>query len=255
MRFAFIAGRVAVRMLRTVLSCVVTSPSCVLCGSPAGSISLCTGCRILLDAEAERALIKGKRCSCCGRPLISEKGICTTCREKPFFNETDGVFPLFAYVLSKKKLLYAWKIGKQHNLSEVFARYIADIIRTHYPEAAVVPVPPRPGKIKKTGWDQIEDISLYLENIHGIKVLRLLKRTEGVQQKKLSKEERQTHSRHAYILDEKAFIKNKACLPECVVLLDDVITTGNTIAACSRILKETGAFKKVAATALFIVPG
>ncbi|MBQ0166151.1 MAG: ComF family protein [Treponema sp.] len=255
MRFAFFAGRAMVRVLRSFFSgCVVSAP-CVLCGGPAGSISLCNECRRLLDEEADKALQDYKRCVHCGRPLLSEHGVCTSCRENPLFQNVDGVFPLFPYVLSKKKLLYGWKIGRQHNLTEIFAAYLAKVIKTHYPDAVVVPVPPRPGKIKKSGWDQIEDISLYLEHIHHIRVVRLLRRTETMQQKKLSREERSEHSKRSYMLDEKVSGCMGKTLPEHVVLVDDVITTGNTVRACANVLKETDFIKKVSAAALFIVPG
>lgn len=265
-RALFHSGRLLEKVLHTFLSITINSDECVLCGSFAGSADLCSSCRMLLDKEAERALSDGKRCSHCGRPLLSEHEVCTSCRENPLFSELDSVFPLFTYVLSKKKLLYSWKIAGRRNLGEVFARYVAAVIKNRFPDAAVVPVPPRPGKIKKNGWDQIEDIASSLEYVHHIRVERLLKRTEGQQQKKLTKEERSFHSKHAYILDEKKVSKLKKALPSHLVLLDDVITTGSTIRACAVLLKnavgsekkEYEAFvqvEKVSAVSLFIVPG
>lgn len=265
----FLLRRAAVRFLRAFFSMVVSPAPCVLCGAPSLSMSLCTECRRQLDEEACSAVIEDRRCSQCGRPLLSEHGVCTTCRVTPLFESLDGVFPLFTYVLSKKKLLYAWKIGRQHNLSEVYASYLAAAVKTRFPDAAVVPVPPRPGKLKKTGWDQIEDVAQYLEHMHGISVLRIMKRTEAIQQKKLTKEERSEHSKHAYVLDERAvrrLAKAQQALPGHVVLLDDVITTGSTVTACAAVLKNADNFRKaglkgdvfiekVSAASLFIVPG
>lgn len=266
MRIAFYAGRAVTHLLRTIISSLVTSVDCVLCGSTAGCISLCPECRRLLDEEAVRAIQETRRCSQCGRPLLSEHGVCTTCREKPLFESVDGVFPLFTYVLSKKKLLYSWKIARQHNLTEVFARYLAQALKERFPDAAIVPVPPRPGKLRKNGWDQIEDLSRYLEYMYGIKVLRVLRRTEAVQQKKLTKEERAEHSKRSYVWNERAVKALHGEMPEHVVLLDDVITTGSTVTACTMILKDAGSFvkaggkaeksvQKVSAASLFIVPG
>lgn len=243
------------RLLRALFTLVISGEPCVLCGEMAYQVSLCPDCRCLLDEEVHKAVHESRRCSKCGRPLLSEHGVCTTCRENPLFEGVDGVFPLFTYVLSKKKLLHSWKIGRKHNLSSVFADYLAAVIKTHFPDAAVVPVPPRPGKIRKTGWDQIEDIALHLEHIHHIRVLRILRRTEAIQQKKLSREERSEHSKRSYELDEKALKRLKDSIPEHVVLLDDVITTGNTVIACANVLKETDFIKKVSAASLFIVPG
>lgn len=252
--FLFIATQSMVKLLRCVLSLLVSPVPCVLCGRQSFSVSLCPVCKQQLKEEASRAMADSRRCSCCGRPLLSEKDICTTCRKKPLFEILDGVFPVFTYVLSKKKLLYSWKITRQRNLSEVFAGYIADVIKSRYPEAVVVPVPPRPGKIHKNGWDQIEDIALYLEYVHHIRVERILKRTDAQQQKKLTKEERDEHSKHAYVIDARK-MNHLDGIPPHVILLDDVITTGSTICACARLLKEVKGIQKVSATSLFIVPG
>ena len=54
----------------------------------------------------------------------------------------------------------------------------------------VVPVPPRPGKIRSRGWDQIEELSEILKVKFGYKVLKLLERTEKNQQKKLDRKKR-----------------------------------------------------------------
>lgn len=262
-RVLFYAGLYSGKLIRSFFALAVCDIPCVSCGKPAGSISLCPECRRLLDSEAMSAISDERRCIKCGRPLLSEHGVCTTCRDKPVFQNIDGAFPLFAYVLSKKKLLYSWKIGRQHNLTEVFAGYIADVIKTRFPDAVVVPVPPRPGKLKKTGWDQIEDMARHLEYRFGMRVLRILRRTEAIQQKKLTKEERAEHSRKAYVLDERFFKRypeykqltgKQTDVSVHAVLLDDVITTGSTISACAEVLKSSG-FQKVSAVSLFIVPG
>lgn len=253
-RALFTAGFYTGKAVRSFLALAVCELPCVLCGKPALSVSLCRECRTQLDKEAVHLIADSKRCCNCGRPLLSEHDICTTCREKPVFKNIAKAFPLFTYVLSKKKLLYSWKIGSQHNLTEVFADYTAEIMRVHFSNAVVVPVPPRPGKLRKTSWDQIEDLARHLEYKHGISVMRILRRTEAVQQKKLSKEERAEHSRKAYVLDAVRFQKAELCESTSIVLLDDVITTGNTISACAEILEEAG-FRNVSAVSLFIVPG
>lgn len=116
----------------------------------------------------------------------------------------------------------------------------------------VVPVPPRPGKIKCKGWDQIEELCFYLRNLYGIKILPLLRRTTSLQQKKLDKKHRLEQTKRAFVLCPKnklrRFLRN---LPEKVVLIDDVMTTGSTIEACAAELKRAG-IKKVYAVTLFI---
>ena len=79
------------------------------------------------------------------------------------------------------------------------------------------------------------------------KVLKILERTGEGEQKKLSKQERLGTQEVAYRLKE-----NVSQIPESVILLDDVVTTGATLEKCAGILKENGV-KKVTAIALFRV--
>ncbi len=121
----------------------------------------------------------------------------------------------------------------------------------------IVPVPPRKGKIRKNGWDQINDLCLFLEKLYGYKVLKLLDRHSLKQQKKLNREERLETIKSAYSLVpqkklSKELKKTGGNLPAEVCLLDDVCTTGATIEACAKILKEVG-IEKVNVITLFIV--
>lgn len=95
----------------------------------------------------------------------------------------------------------------------------------------VVPVPPRPGKIKKKGWDQVELLSRRFER-SGISVSRCLQRLPSRSQKELDRVGRATN-----------LIGKMACVappPETAILIDDVITTGATLDACARSLKDAG---------------
>jgi predicted amidophosphoribosyltransferase len=124
-----------------------------------------------------------------------------------------------------------------------------------------VPVPPRPGKIWKTGWDQADYLAgrldrLYRQNCarrrpHGaalpsnsaflsglgdtpyLPVCRCLKRLSSGTQKDLNREDRKRNL--------KGRIMRVKDIPRRVVLFDDVITTGSTLDACAESLKAGGA--------------
>jgi predicted amidophosphoribosyltransferase len=83
----------------------------------------------------------------------------------------------------------------------------------------------------------VELVARVLERRHGIMVRRLLRRDGSVQQKSLDYDRR------------KANLKGKLSLlqpgrgprvPREVVLFDDVFTTGATLDACARVLREAG---------------
>ncbi|MCQ2610728.1 MAG: ComF family protein [Treponema sp.] len=190
-----------------------------------------------------------KRCKYCGKILISEVEVCSECRQSPVFKYVDCMYPLHSYNLWKKDLMFKWKKENFRNLSYVFADVIDQFIKNQLSgskeELFLVPVPPRPKKLVKKGWDQINDLADILSKKY--KVLKILERTGEGEQKKLSKQERLGTQEVAYRLKE-----NVSQIPESVILLDDVVTTGATLEKCAGILKENGV-KKVTAIALFRV--
>ena len=116
---------------------------------------------------------------------------------------------------------------------------------------AVVPVPPRPGKIREKGWDQIDEICSYLGKGWKIEILRILKRNSRMQQKKLDRVQRIEGIGTAYsLVSESKLLKTK--IPPAVILIDDVLTTGSTIENCAALLKRAGV-EKVFVITLFIV--
>lgn len=100
-------------------------------------------------------------------------------------------------------------------------------------DTIVVPVPPRPGKIKERGWDQIEDIAQRLSK-RSVPVLRCLERTGGMQQKLLGKKARAMNLRGCIA------VKPEILIPKHVILIDDLATTGATLDACAVELKNAG---------------
>ena len=171
----------------------------------------------------------------CGKPLISEQCACLSCRNGAEKN-LDRVWVIFPYTGKYRKLLSAYKFGKNLALGKLFADKVMELIAQN-PElenAGIVPVPPRAGKIKESGWDQVEYLVKQLDKKSGgrIKIYRCLKRKKSKIQKKLSRSERMENL--------KGRIYNYGKAPETALVIDDVITTGSTLAVCSSVLREAG---------------
>ncbi|MBO5137354.1 MAG: ComF family protein [Spirochaetaceae bacterium] len=241
--------------IRFIFSFLFGGEPCVCCGKISLLVPLCLRCikTKLLVWIPNKKNDTPLRCVRCGIELISENEICTVCRGEPVLHHTDLVFPVHSYRLWKKDLLSLWKTNSFRQLSPLFAKIIATCIldtlqlTTKIP---IVPVPPRPGKIKKYGWDQIEELCKLLSVVYGFSILRLLERTSDTQQKKLDRSGRLFNLGKSYRLNQK--INKNISIPQEVILVDDVITTGVTIENCSRCLKDFG-IKKVYAVALFSV--
>ena len=210
----------------------------------------------MTDCFSVDVIFQSPRCECCGKEQISSKGLCLKCRENPVLKSTDRVFPLLSYRLWNKELMFRWKIQGERVLSPVFARMMFKALKK-LDEKILVPVPPRRGKIRKNGWDQIEELCHFLEIRNGFTVLRILERRSRKQHKKLNRSERLETIKSSYAICSKAVLskelkKTGGELPEEVCLIDDVCTTGATIESCAEILKKEGV-KAVNAVTLFTV--
>jgi len=209
---------------------------CALCETALTDIpeiryGLCSRCM------AQAAAVQGQKCNLCGKPLISEIDICLTCR-----NDTaktyDRLWVIFPYTGIYRKLLHAYKFGRNLALASFFAQKVLEVIAENpvLQEAGLVPVPPRPGKIKETGWDQVEYlVKQILNQSKETRVFRCLKRRKSKVQKKLDRKGR--------LENMKGRIYLKTSPPKTALILDDVITTGSTLEVCSEVLKEGGSEK------------
>jgi ComF family protein len=202
-----------------------------MAGEPDPTVPVCAACRASLRP------ITDPRCPACGVPLLVEHGRCTRCRAAGYsFASSTAVF---AYRGTVRDLVIAMKSGGRRRLVRLFAPFLARILSERLPGLAVVPVPPRPGR---AGPDAVELMARELERRHGVRVLRLLRRSRGTAQKTLSYEERLRN------LAGRIGTRPGAVPEGALVVLDDVFTTGATVDACARTLLAAGAARVDAVT-------
>lgn len=235
--FVFKFKRRAVNSLKLVSSLVGAGYNCVVCGKTCVKAAVCENCdKKFFDVTKEVA-----RCRLCGKQLVSERDLCMECRNEPVLKSTDGVFPLFSYRLWNSYVMTSWKLKGDREFSEFFAWKVAqriELLKRKSGNFVLVPVPPRPGKIKEKGWDQVQDLCRYLKFMYGYEIWDLLVRFSSEETKHLDKEQRLNSIESAYGLKETDLkISGSYCI------IDDVITTGSTIECCARLLKQAGAEK------------
>jgi ComF family protein len=113
---------------------------------------------------------------------------------------------------------------------------------------AVVPVPLHPRRQRDRGFNQADDLARQL----GLPVAQLLRRARyTTSQIELPADARHANVRDAFSLDRLPTPGSR--LPAVIVLVDDVSTTGATLEACGRVLKQAGVKEVRALTAARVV--
>jgi competence protein ComFC len=211
---------------------------CSFCSTPdkdSFKYGICRHCRILAEKELVKNISKNQ-CHQCGQPLLSEFEICMECRKVDFQLKNQT---LFVYNGIGQDLIYFYKFEKYRRLADYFAfLFNQHLKRMNFKDYVLVPVPPSPDKIKKKGWDQIDLILKIMKKKYNWTVITPLGKAKGGSvQKLLNRQERLENNSGRF------YIKKKENLPEKILLIDDVITTGSTLNECYQTLIQGGAKK------------
>ena len=172
-------------------------------------------------------------CSLCGNDLAGCDDPCPACRtDIPQIDEMNTIGP---WTGPLREWLSALKYGGDTRMADWLSEILAEIWSENWSGVHLVPVPPRPARIFRSGIDPVGLLALGMRK-RGIPVNRLLRRRGNRTQKNLSRRERLEEGALKYEIRLNARINQKE-----YVLLDDVSTTGTTLNVCARILKSAGA--------------
>jgi len=239
------------RFIETVfdsLIAVVLAPSCAACELPlerptAGPV--CDGCwRAILP-------LTPPLCDRCGDPLPTWRTIsvplasCPRCRRSS--RSIDRARAIGAYDGTLRAVIHALKYDSRRSLAARLGALMrqrgADIL---IGADCVVPVPLHPSRKRHRGFNQANDLARHL----GLPVIAALRRVRATPtQTGLPASQRHRNMRDAF-----ATTRTGGALTGAVaVLVDDVSTTGATLEACARTLKEAGVREVRALTAARVV--
>jgi ComF family protein len=151
----------------------------------------------------------------------------------------DAVRSVFPYRTPLPELLYSFKYGGRLWVGRALGDWMAGAFRLHAElEGAevLVPVPLHPARERRRGFNQARLLAEAVSRASGLSVVDALRRRRNTRaQWGLSREERRTRMEDAF---EAA---GGACRGLSVLLIDDVCTSGSTLDACARVLRESGA--------------
>ncbi|MDR0858871.1 MAG: double zinc ribbon domain-containing protein [Oscillospiraceae bacterium] len=193
------------------------------------------------------------RCIFCGEASDASR-ICGVCRsELPWCGALEiknGVLvtaPLYYEGLARNGVLRYKKQNVFQN-DRALAALIAVCVRNHYLNKTVVPdlisyVGQNAVQRYRHGFNQSRNLALSLGKMLDIPVKPLLTKTLSLaKQSRSNAEQRRANASGAYSLKRGADVAGK-----CILLVDDVITTGSTVGACAEALKRAGADTVIAA--------
>lgn len=165
----------------------------------------------------------------------------------------DGAFSVLAYKGVVKKLLYTFKYRPyladlKNVLTDLFFEGL--IQKEGFDEAyqykpAIVPIPLHPSRLRARGYNQAQVLAEGLSNKFSLRLVDLIIRVKRtLSQVGLKRKERIENLKDAF---SPAFNVSVSEYPY-IFLVDDVLTTGATLAEAARILKRHGAKKVWGAT-------
>ncbi|RBA25011.1 ComF family protein [Herminiimonas fonticola] len=213
--------------------------SCALCGV-SGADSLCQDCNSRFFSQHPH------RCSQCASPLAfaSDKAErCGNCLSNPPAFDTTIVAS--DYTAPIDQLVLALKFGNRLALAPLFARMLRDAILRE--PAFTMPtllaaVPLGEKRLAERGFNQALEIAKPLARAIAIPLApQLIERTrDTLMQAMLPTAERHRNIRHAFALPANAV---KFVRGQHIGLVDDVLTTGETLNEIAATLKRHGAVR------------
>lgn len=212
----------------SMLARLIAPPLCVGCKRE--GIELCRDCVRKIEPQLPR-------CTYCKKH--NEKLVCRGCI---FKSGVDEIIVVGLYNGILRATTGGIKFNHQKYLVKPAAKVLAErICLGDRSLDAIIPVPSSPTRIRQRGFDHTKELAKELSKITGINVKQALYRRKNQRQVGQNREIRLSQAKNQY--DSIGKVDGN------ILLVDDVITTGATIAASATLLKKSGA-KKVFVAAL-----
>jgi len=226
---SLVAGRLALDF--------VLPPRCAACDRPIGSADgLCGGC------WAETPFLDAPWCERLGLPFSHDLGpgalSPTAIAEPPVFDRARAATH---YDGPARDMVLGLKFQRRRELALPMGRWMARAGREFFEGSPlVVPVPLHRFRLWQRRFNQSADLARAFARSAGLEVsVTALKRNRRTKaQVGLDAKERHKNVRGAFVLAG-AEAQNISGRP--VILIDDVLTTGSTVSACTRVLRRAGA--------------
>ena len=211
---------------------LIYPPQCPACGVPTGGTGgLCADC------WRETTFLSGPGCPGCAVPVAEAGMACDHCRTRP--RPWAGAVAAFAYEGAARTMVLALKHGDRPDLAPALAGWLAQAAAPAVrPGMVVVPVPLHPARLMRRRYNQAALIGARLAAGLGLAHRpAALRRTCNTPMQ----DHRSHADRFANQQDAMAVARGADLAGRPVLLVDDVMASGATLAAAAEALLAAGA--------------
>lgn len=201
---------------------------CYLCAkSLTSSLMICHDCHCKLPWNISA-------CRQCALPLAAGKQCGACLSDPPAFNRCLTPFryeaPISTLIVQLK---FQQKLGCARILSQLLHEYIRQ--QPSYLPECIIPIPLHQQRLRQRGFNQALEIAKPLGKALNIPVLHnaCYRRKNTLPQSQLSASARRSNIASAFALRRKTVFQH-------VAIIDDVMTTGHTVRALSKLLRQEG---------------
>jgi ComF family protein len=209
--------------------------TCILCGSPSQiSLDICLPC-------LEELPILPQSCPRCANTLPSKTDLCKNCQANP--PPFDKTHALFSYEPPISKLLLDLKFQNTLLNAKILGELMAISIKTEWYEHGplpnlILPVPLHTHRLKQRGFNQAVELAKPIAKRLNLPLSldACIRSKHTLPQATLKAEDRTQNIQQAFKVEQ-----NITGLH--IAIVDDVITTGQTVTELTNVLKSAGAYR------------
>lgn len=175
-------------------------------------------------------------CPRCGQPQLNAV-VCPACVGWPA--AIDGIRAPFRFDGAVRQAIHELKYNGVREIASLLGRWLGDYLEANpLPTDILVPVPLHRQRLRERGYNQSRLLALELSRISVLPLdedCLVRERHSPPQARTPNVDERRTNVADAFSC------RDRSLEGRSVLLIDDVATSGATLDACARALKESGA--------------